>query len=121
VRWVRDLREHHARRVARALAGYGVVAAALVELTEPIMPALHLPEWTLTFVVTEPYVLAEAYAWRGDRDRAFEWLDRAVTQRGGRGVSRLRIRWIKNDPLLAPIRGDPRNEAVLRRIGLPVG
>jgi serine/threonine-protein kinase len=71
------------------------------------------------FSETEPYQLAVVYAWRGDRDRALEWLERAVAQRGGRGVSRLRIRWIKSDPLLASVRGDPRYEGALRRMGLP--
>ncbi len=49
--WLRELRHHHVRRVFRALATYGVVAFALVEVYEPVMHALHLPEWTLTFVV----------------------------------------------------------------------
>ena len=71
------------------------------------------------FSESEPYMIAAVYAWRGDRERAFEWLDRAVAQRGGRGVSRLRIRWIKHDPLLAKIRDDPRYEAVVQRMGLP--
>lgn len=73
------------------------------------------------FSPTEPYEIACVYAWRGERDRALEWLDRAVAQRGGRGVSRLRIRWIEHDPLLASVRGDPRYRALLRKMGLPPG
>jgi TolB-like protein/tetratricopeptide (TPR) repeat protein len=73
------------------------------------------------FSEAEPYEIAAVYAWRGERDRALDWLDRAVAQRGGRGVSRLLIRRIKWDPLLANVRGDPRYEALVRRMGLPPG
>ena len=60
-----------------------------------------------------PYQLAEAYAWRGEKDRALEWLDRAVKQREGGLVN------IKVDPLLRGLRGDPRYAAVLRKMNLP--
>ena len=59
------------------------------------------------------YQLAEAYAWRGDKDRALQWLDRAVKQRDGGLVN------IKVDPLLASLHGDPRYAAVLRKMNLP--
>lgn len=71
------------------------------------------------FSESEPYEIATVYAWRGDRDEAFAWLNRAIDERGGRGVSRLRIRWMKTDPLFANVRDDPRWEAALRRMGLP--
>jgi TolB-like protein/Tfp pilus assembly protein PilF len=74
------------------------------------------------FSETEPYEIAVVYAWRGDRDAAIAWLDRAVAERGGRGVSRLLIRRINRDPTLAKVRGDPRFGALLRRMGLlPAG
>lgn len=74
---------------------------------------------TSRFSETEPYLIAAAYAWRGDRDVAFEWLERAVAQRGGRGISRLLIRRVQYDPLLAKVRADPRYLAVLKKMGLP--
>ena len=46
--------------------------------------------------------IAEAYAWRGEKDKAFEWLERAYQQRDG-GLTE-----VKFDPLLASLRGDPR-------------
>ena len=49
--WMHELRHWHVRRVFRAVATYGIVAFALVELTEPVAHALHLPEWTLSLVV----------------------------------------------------------------------
>jgi serine/threonine-protein kinase len=39
------------RRVIRALAVWGVLAFAVLQVYEPVMHGLHLPEWTLSFVV----------------------------------------------------------------------
>jgi len=39
------------RRVIRALLVWGVVAFAVLQVYEPVMHGLHLPEWTLSFVV----------------------------------------------------------------------
>jgi len=39
------------RRVIRALVVWGVVAFAVLQVYEPVMHGLHLPEWTLSFVV----------------------------------------------------------------------
>jgi TolB-like protein/Tfp pilus assembly protein PilF len=46
--WFQELKR---RRVFRALVGYGVVAFAVVQGTEPLIHALHLPEWILSAVV----------------------------------------------------------------------
>ena len=54
------------------------------------------------------------YAWRGDSDRAFSWLNRAADQRD------IGIHWAKSDPLLRTIRSDPRWKPFLRRVNLPV-
>ena len=59
------------------------------------------------------YQIAEVYAWRGEKDKAFEWLDRAVAQHDG-GLS-----FFKSDPLIASLRSDPRYAAVLRTLKLP--
>jgi len=39
------------RRVFRALAGYAIVSFAILQVIEPGMHGLHLPDWTLSFVV----------------------------------------------------------------------
>jgi serine/threonine-protein kinase len=58
--------------------------------------------------------IAMVHSWRGDRDRAFEWLDRAVAQRdGGIGL-------VRRSPVLRGLRGDPRYQALLRKLELPV-
>jgi tetratricopeptide (TPR) repeat protein len=60
------------------------------------------------------YRLAAVHAWRGERDRAFEWLDRAYARHD------LRLRWIKIDPFLRNLRGDARCTALVKRMNLPV-
>src|SRR5205085_7943594 len=48
------------------------------------------------------YQIAEAYAYRGETNLAFEWLERAYTQRDpGTGM-------VKADPLMRSLAGDPR-------------
>ena len=59
------------------------------------------------------YQIAEAYAWRGEHDRAFTWLERACAQRDA-GLQRL-----KYDPMLRALRNDPRYQALLKKLGLP--
>jgi serine/threonine-protein kinase len=59
------------------------------------------------------YQIAQAYAWRGENDQAFEWLDRAFVQRDG-GLAE-----VKYDPLLRHVRKDPRYRALLNKMGLP--
>jgi tetratricopeptide (TPR) repeat protein len=57
--------------------------------------------------------IAQAYAYRGERDQAFEWLDRAIAQRDAGLVN------FMTDPLFASLHGDPRFKTVLRRLNLP--
>ena len=59
------------------------------------------------------YQIAEIYAWRDEKDKAFEWLERAYRQQDG-GLT-----VIKTDPVLASLRADPRYFALLRKLHLP--
>jgi len=59
------------------------------------------------------FQVAEVYAWRHEKDKAFEWLDRAYRQRDAGLV------YIKGDPFLASLHGDPRFGAFLRKMKLP--
>jgi len=59
------------------------------------------------------YQVASAHAWRGEKDAAFQWLDRAFAQRDG-GMA-----MIKYDPIIASLRDDPRYAAIVRKLGLP--
>ena len=61
------------------------------------------------------YQVADVYAWRGDKDKAFEWLERAFEQRdsGLNGIA-----W---DPLFSNLKDDPRYGALLTKLGLSDG
>jgi len=56
--------------------------------------------------------IADVYAYRGDKDKAFEWLERARRQRDA-GLPTLRV-----DPYLQNLHDDPRWNAFLRTMGL---
>jgi TolB-like protein/Tfp pilus assembly protein PilF len=60
-----------------------------------------------------PYRIAVAYAWRGEADSAFDWLEQAHRQRDG-ALSLLVI-----EPGLSGVRGDPRFKALLRKMNFP--
>ncbi len=57
--------------------------------------------------------VAQAYAYRGERAKAFEWLDRSYAQKDPGLVN------VKTDPLFASLHGDPRFSKLLRRMNLP--
>jgi serine/threonine-protein kinase len=59
------------------------------------------------------FQVAEAYAYFGNVNQAFVWLDRAVALRDPG------IQWMRGDPLLRNITRDPRYAALLRRLNLP--
>jgi hypothetical protein len=110
------------------------VAADIVQFTAkfPEVPGQQLRSiykakgwrayWTKRLELTKPYAshecvpyeLALGYARLGDHDQAFFWLDRMFTDRC------YLLTVAKVDPLLDPIRGDPRYEELLRRLNLPL-
>jgi TolB-like protein/DNA-binding winged helix-turn-helix (wHTH) protein/Flp pilus assembly protein TadD len=59
------------------------------------------------------FQIAEVYAFRGEPDNTFEWLERAYKQRDT-GLPE-----IKTDPLFKNLRHDPRYTALLKRMRLP--
>jgi TolB-like protein/DNA-binding winged helix-turn-helix (wHTH) protein/Flp pilus assembly protein TadD len=60
------------------------------------------------------YQIAEVYAYRGETDKAFEWLNRAYQQRDP-GTPEL-----QTDRLMRRIRQDPRYAELLKRMHLPI-
>jgi TolB-like protein/Tfp pilus assembly protein PilF len=58
------------------------------------------------------YQIAQVYAWRGEKDKAIDWLDRAYAQQdAGLDI-------IKYDPLVDSLRADARYHALLRKLKL---
>jgi len=66
----------------------------------------------------QPGAVAQVFAWRGDKDSAFEWLDLALDSdqsakiQGTRRLARI------GDPVFQNLHDDPRWEDVRRRTGL---
>jgi len=60
-----------------------------------------------------PVDVAAVHAYRGERDQAFAWLEKAVASRDLSLGHKFR-----DEPKLAPLRGDPRYKALLRRMNL---
>jgi TolB-like protein/Tfp pilus assembly protein PilF len=58
------------------------------------------------------FQIAEAYAFFGDKDHAFEYLDKALTSDPG-------VVWSRNDWLFNSIAADARFAAYLQRLGMP--
>jgi len=59
------------------------------------------------------YQIAEVYAYRGEPDKAFEWLDRAYEQRDAG------LRSLKIDPHMNSLRRDQRYSDLLKKMNLP--
>jgi TolB-like protein/tetratricopeptide (TPR) repeat protein len=59
------------------------------------------------------YGIAEVYAWRGEKEKAFEWLEQAYRSGADDLV------FVKDDALLASLRSDSRYKAFLRKMKLP--
>ena len=61
-----------------------------------------------------PAWIAYAYAWRGENDSAFEWLERAYALRWPKTLTNIKVA-----PALRKIRDDPRFTALLKKMNLP--
>jgi serine/threonine protein kinase/Flp pilus assembly protein TadD len=59
------------------------------------------------------WFLPEVYAALGEKDEAFRWLEAAVKER------MTFIPWMRENPAYAPLRSDPRFQALVRRMKLP--
>ena len=59
----------------------------------------------------DQYSIAAVYAWRGEKDDAFDWLERAYAERVGYMAE------VSYDPLFAKLRDNPRYEALLKKMG----
>ena len=92
------------------LAGVAMATHSLGHLKESQQAT---DELIAKFAAESAYQIAEVFAWRGDKGKAFEWLERAYRQQDG-GLSD-----VKFDPLLTNLRDDPRYRAMLHQMNLP--
>jgi serine/threonine protein kinase/lipoprotein NlpI len=74
---------------------------------------LALAELEKKYALEDAYEIAEMYAYRGEFDQAFSWLDRAYRQHEVNCV------FIKANPMFKGLRSDPRYKVFLRKMKLP--
>jgi TolB-like protein len=61
----------------------------------------------------DPYSIARVYAWRGETNKAFEWLERASV------IRQTSLNWLKIDPFFRSMHNDARYKNLLRKMNLP--
>ena len=96
---------------ASHISGLALAYHALGRKTES---EATLQQLIAKFPTDEPYLIAEVYAFRGETDRAFEWLDRAYTEHD------TGLKEMKGDPLLKNLERDPRYADLLKKMRLPL-
>jgi len=96
---------------ALVLGALGYTYAASGDTTRARMVLLRLEKQRRQQYV-DPEAFALIYAGLGNKDRAFEWLRRAVDDRQGW------VTFVKAEPMLDNLRSDPRFEDLLRRVRL---
>ena len=75
---------------------------------------IALKDFTDRYKNSWNYLLAELHAFRGEKDLAFEWLENAYSKKDSWLV------FLKGDPLLKNLEGDPRLTAFLNKMNLPL-
>jgi serine/threonine-protein kinase len=96
---------------ALATAGLGMVAAARGRTTEArgILEGLYAAARER---YVNPVAFVQLHTALGEAERAFEWLDRAIEDRRGW------MAYLKVEPSLDPLRGDPRFSRLMERMRL---
>ena len=92
-------------------AGLGAIAYHALGRKEASDTALK--ELIAKHASTDPFVIAEVYAFRNRRQEAFEWLDRAYSRHND-GLIETKI-----EPLLKNLGRDSRYTAFLKKLNLP--
>ena len=102
-------------RASRAEEEVRLVVEALAEHTlgHDAASRLALDRVVAGYSISMAFEIATVHAWRGERDEAFAWLDRADAQMDN-GIMYLKV-W----PLLRDLHGDPRWKPFLRKLNLP--
>jgi len=91
-------------------SGYAYAKTGRRADAEAAIQKLRALEKTVT---VDPYDYATIYAGLGDKDRAFAELEKDFAERG------YYLSYLRVDPLLDPLRDDPRFTNLVKRVGLP--
>lgn len=104
-----------ASRNPSLIAGFRLVGVTLIEHTlgHDAESRQGLAEMISTGAQAWAYQIAEVYAWRGERNQACEWLERAYRQGDG-GLS-----YLTYDRFLVSLHSGQRYQALLRKLQLP--
>ena len=73
-----------------------------------------LRDYIAKFQNGNAYEIAKIYAFRGEKNKAFEWLEKAYKGRAAMFI------WFKNDPVFKNLESDPRYTALLKKMNLPL-
>jgi adenylate cyclase len=127
-----DTAPYHHYEVGLILLAHGQASAALGEMQQETFPTYRqhglilvfdslgrssdadreLASFEKAYALSWAYPVVEAYAARGDMERAFAWLDRAYRQHD------VGLLAVKTDPLLKNLASDPRYTAFLGKMKL---
>jgi len=108
------------RELPEALRGYGyqnmAIALEKTYATQGYKAALRL--WAKDLAAVQgnpasPAMVARIYLLLGDKDEMFKWLEKGFVQRDGFLLD------LKHGAEWQSLRGDPKYEGLVRRIGLP--
>jgi adenylate cyclase len=118
--------------LGNALLAQGKTEEALAEyLKEPVEHRRHVGSVVANFALgrkgdsdkalaqllksraDHPFSIAQVHAFRGESDEAFKWLDRAYAQKDAA------LEYVKGNPLLKNLEGDPRYKAFLKKMNFP--
>jgi serine/threonine-protein kinase len=99
----------------RAPDQFRATGTAMVEFTRKNEAASKaaLQKLETDYPIGFAYQIAQVYAWRGEKDPAFKWLERCL-QIHDAGMVRLQY-----DPAMDPLRSDPRYAALVAKMGFP--
>ena len=105
---------------AYALTGYNPICLAGICCARAARGELDLAESALAELIAKQDAERPAASWvaralivLGRNDEAMEWMERSLDAR------EFFVVWIARDPWCDPIRGDPRFEAMVERVGMP--
>jgi serine/threonine-protein kinase len=94
------------------LSGLGHMQAIAGQRAEAENVLRQLDEMAKRSYVS-PYAHALVYLGLGDRTQTYRWLEQSLEERANWMV------WLLKDPRWDPLRGDPRFESIVQRVGFP--